>query len=55
MAAEWPSRLGARRGAARPPLARLGDSVHVIWNDERDGNPACYTTPVFPRSSTNTS
>lgn len=33
-------------GAGRPQVASLGDSVHVVWMDGRDGNPRCYTMPV---------
>ncbi len=37
---------GAGIGAGRPQMASLGNSVHVVWSDGRDGNPPCYTMPV---------
>jgi len=39
------SKIGSSVGAERPSIAVLGDSVHVVWMDGRDGNPRCYTMP----------
>lgn len=39
---------GAGFGAERPQVASVGDSVHVVWMDDRDGHPPCYTTPACP-------
>lgn len=37
-------------GLGRPQAAALGDSVHVVWADDRDANPRCYTVPVCPET-----
>ena len=41
----------------RPQVASLGESVHVVWIDARDGNPRCYASPkcaeVYYKRSTN--
>lgn len=37
-------------GLGRPQIASTGDNVHVVWGDDRDGNPGCYTVPVCPET-----
>lgn len=34
---------GAIAEVNRPQVAALGDAVHVVWHDDRDGHPKCYT------------
>ena len=49
--ATWQSTQQLVPGAndpGRPTLSAVGDSVHLAWPDERDGNPPCYAAPACP-------
>ncbi|MGQ0722034.1 MAG: FlgD immunoglobulin-like domain containing protein [Candidatus Eiseniibacteriota bacterium] len=37
-------------GLGRPQVSARGASVHVVWGDDRDANPPCYTVPVCPET-----
>src|SRR5439155_23355652 len=39
------SKIGSTVGAERPSIVVLGNSLHVVWMDGRDGMPPCYTLP----------
>lgn len=36
-------------GAERPNIAAHGHSVHVVWIDDRDGNPPCTSNPKITK------